>query len=198
MSDQAQFIVLCEDLQSQVFIRRALMKRGASSRRIYCEALPSTSGSGAADAYVIKKYPGQVKAFRARNSKASTGLVVHVDADPAQTVPRRHAQLAETLKKSDLPPRGKDEPIAELVPKRNIETWIYSLDSSLLSGLGEAPDENTEYRKLRGHESDCASAAEAFAEHARQHPSPSTAGLVPSLRDGLREFGRLPKLPSRS
>jgi hypothetical protein len=76
ISDQAQFIVLCEDLQSKVFIRRALMKRGADSRRIRFEPLPSSGDKGAADAYVIKKYPGQVKAFRARNSRTSTSCTL--------------------------------------------------------------------------------------------------------------------------
>jgi hypothetical protein len=116
---------------------------------------------------------------------------VHVDADPAQTVTQRHTQLAEALKRSDLPTREKNEPIAELVPKRNIETWIYALDSASRAGLGEPLGEEKEYRKLKGHESDCASAAEAFAEHAQQHTAPPTERMVPSLRDGFGEFERV-------
>ncbi len=34
VSDRAQVIVLCEDMQAQVFIRRALQRRGVEARKI--------------------------------------------------------------------------------------------------------------------------------------------------------------------
>ena len=46
--------------------------------------------------------------------------------------------------------------------------------------------------KLKGKESNCATAAQAFAQHAKQRTEPPTAAAVPSLLDGLDEFRRLP------
>lgn len=191
MSDRAQFIVLCEDLQAQVFIRQALLRAGANRRRIRALPLPSEDDGGAGEAYVVAKYPSEVKAFRTQNASASTGLVVHIDADPTHTVLQRHAQLAATLAATVLMPRGPTERIAELVPKRNIETWIYALEARVVTGQEAQLDETTKYRKL-GNQSDCAAAAEAFADHAKARTAPATASNVPSLLDGLAEFRRLP------
>jgi len=139
-SQGAQFVVLCEDLQSQVFIR----------------------------------------------PQAATGLVAHLDADD-KTVAERHAELAKSLQKAGEHPREDGEPIIELVPKRNIETWLYALDASLSGG---PLDEETKYSKFKDSESRCAKAAEAFADHARKNTEPSNAKSVPSLLDGLAEFKR--------
>jgi hypothetical protein len=191
VSDRAQFIVLSEDQQAQVFIRRALIKTGAKRRRIRCIEPASVTDGGAGDAYVIKKYPLEVKAFRSQSASASTGLVVHIDADPRKSVEERHRQLAAALTDTQLSTRGQDEPIAELVPKRNIETWIYALDNSLPSHPGKSLTEVDEFPRLR-YESDCSVAAEAFGEHARKGTVPPSAKVVPSLLDGLKEFRRLP------
>ena len=191
MSDRAQFIVLSEDQQAQVFIRKALIKTGAKARRIRCIEPASVTDGGAGDAYVIKKYPLEVKAFRSQSASALTGLVVHIDADPRNSVEQRHRQLAAALTDAPLPPRGQGEHIAELVPKRNIETWIYALDDSLPSHPCGDLNEVDEFPRLR-YESGCAAAAEAFAEHARKRTVPRSAGAVPSLLDGLDEFRRLP------
>ncbi len=185
-SQGAQFVVLCEDLQSQVFIRRVLISAGANPRRIRQVALPATIKAGAGHDYVIKHYPGEVKAFRTQNAKAATCLVAHIDADD-RTVAERHAQLAESLEKAGGKPREDGEPIIELVPKRNIETWIYALDDSLSGG---PLDEDTAYSKFKCSESRCAKAAHAFADHARSNTEPSSAASVPSLRDGIAEFKR--------
>ncbi len=183
----AQFVVLCEDLQSQVFIRRALISAGANPRRIRQVALPATVNGGAGHDYVIKHYPIEVRAFRTQNAKASTFLVAHIDADD-RTVAERHAQLAESLKDDGGAPREPQESIVELVPKRNIETWIYALDISLAHN--ELDEENA-FPKLRSAESRCDNAAKAFWECARNDTSPSSAMSVPSLLDGIKEFKKL-------
>jgi hypothetical protein len=192
VSDRAQFIVLCEDLQAQVFICKALVGAGAKSGRIRRLPLPSSTGAGAGDAYVIGQYAKEVAASRRQGASASTGLVVHVDADPSHTVDQRHKQFAKELKCAGVRDRQQDEAIAELVPKRNIETWIYALDASLPSHPGAPLGEVKEYPKLR-FQSDCAIAAEAFAKHARLSTNPPAVASLPSLRDGLSEFHRLPR-----
>lgn len=188
MSDRAQFVILAEDLQAQVFVRRALLEWGAKPRRIRAVPLPSRTGGGAGHAYVLAKYPGEVIALR--RQYAASALVVHIDADD-RSVADRHRQLADSLGAAGADARGADEPIAELVPRRNIETWIYALDDDLTSRLDRPLDETTAYPKLE-YESACAPAAETFAEHAREHSEPGHAGAVPSLLDGLDEFRRLP------
>lgn len=187
----AQFVVLCEDLQAQVFICRALVHAGANHRRIRRVALPSTVSGGAGHAYVITNYPREVKAFRLQNAKASTCLIVHIDADPTHRVAERHTELATSLKKAGGAPRQQMEPIVELVPKRNIETWIYALDASLASELIGPIDEIGAYPKFKA-ESKCAKAAEAFANLANTNAHPAMAGAVPSLLDGIAEFKRRP------
>ena len=190
----AQYVVLCEDLQAQVFIRRVLIHAGANRRRIRFVALPATVAGGAGHAYVKGRYPAEVRAVRVKNACVATCLVVHIDADD-QSVAYRHAELAAALKadaeqrNNDGKPRGAEERIAELVPKRNIETWIYALDESLHAKSGEAVTEEKTYRKF-DLESQCARAAEAFAESVKTNTEPPMASAVPSLRDGVAELRR--------
>lgn len=148
-------------------------------------ALPSRTGGGAGHAYVVAHYAGEVMARRRQH--AATALVVHIDAD-THAVADRHRQLAAALAAAEAPPRGADEPIAELVPRRNIETWIYALDDDLAAKISTPLDEATPYPKLE-FESQCATAAVTFADHARRHADPGRASAVPSLLDGS---GRVP------
>jgi hypothetical protein len=189
VSDRAQFVVLCEDLQAEVFIRRVLVRRGAKPRRI--RFVPRSSTGGAGHPYVVARYPDEVKAWRRQNARTATALVVHIDADPTHTVAERHAQLAAALKTAGGERRDTNEPIAELVPKRNIETWIYALDEAIEPRPEAALNEADEYPKLK-YERACATAANAFADHVRDHTTPPTIDAVPSLRDGFEELGRLP------
>jgi hypothetical protein len=116
-------VILCEDLQSQVFIRRALLRRGVDSRRIRLVDLPS--GRGAGEQYVRQQYPGEVEAHRSQAAHMAAALVVHLDADPGHTVADRHRQLGDALAEAEQSPRQPQERIAHLVPKRNIETWVH-------------------------------------------------------------------------
>ena len=56
-----------------------------------------------------------------------------VDAD-LETTERRASQLSQALTAADMAQRGADEPIAVLIPKRHVETWIRAL-------LGDQVDE---------------------------------------------------------
>jgi len=188
MSNAATIVVLCEDQQSRVFAERALVRRGYDRRGIRVEMAPP--GAQSAEQYVREAYPRQVRFLRTR--AATKGLLVHVDADPGHSVAGRHAELAASLLASGQSARKSKEPIAELVPKRNIETWIHALDETLSPGLARPLDEEQAYPKFDKHQSRCALAAVAFAEHARANTVPDAAGAVPSLLDGIEEFRRLP------
>lgn len=183
MSKGVQYVVLCEDLQTQVFIRRALIHHGANSRRIQLVALPSETDEGAGDKYVANHYPEQAEAHRSRAAHMQAALIVHMDADPANSVAARMNRLDQALSTAGMVSRGAQERIAYLIPKRNIETWIhFYLD-------GPPIDENTEYAKYSGRESDCGPAAESFSNDAASSTVPP--GAPPSLEVGLSEFRRV-------
>jgi 4-hydroxyphenylpyruvate dioxygenase-like putative hemolysin len=112
----------------------------------------------------------------------AAALIVHVDADPQNTVADRHTQLGAALQQAGQLPRGATEHISHIVPKRNIETWIYFYLN------GPPVDEATEYAKYPGNESACWPAAEKFSDDAVQNVMP--LGAPASLVQGLQEFKR--------
>jgi hypothetical protein len=138
-------VILCEDRQQEVFIRQWLESKGFNTHRFRVEKCPS--GRGAGEHYVRQRYPIEVQGMRRRiNAPVGTSLVTMLDADTF-AVSQRHRQLDRALEDAGLPRRQHDEKIALLVPKRNIETWIYYL-------RGEQVDEDSLYRKL-DKPSDC-------------------------------------------
>jgi hypothetical protein len=173
-------VILAEDLQAQVFVAKLLGSLGVEPRQIRRLPLPAGKG-GAGEQFVREHYPAEVASFRRRS--AAKALIVHIDADPGYTVAQRHAQLAEALKQDLQAPRRADEGLIELVPKRNIETWLVCLG-------GQAVDEEQEYPKvMKGREASCAPHAARFADSIR-----SKQVLMPSsdsLEDGLAEMQRV-------
>ena len=110
------------------------------------------------------------------------GLLTAIDADE-YAVRVRYQQLDEELDASDLEKRRRDEQICVLVPKRNIETWIYAL-------FGEEVNQQDTYRKLE-KESDCQPAVEQLCAYLRDGWPDD---LLPSLQRGCRELNtRLPE-----
>lgn len=179
-------VVLCEDSQARSFILQALRAYGFHRNAIRVVPLPSEVAGGAGHGWVVAQYPGQVESVR--KAGAATSLVAHIDADD-RTVAQRHAQLRAACETAGVEPRSATEAVAELVPRRNIETWIYALDDELAGAL--ALNEQDAFPKLKGREGDCVGAARAFADHARHHTEPVTTAQVPSLSDGLTEFRRV-------
>lgn len=178
MSSQgAKMVVVCEDSQQRVFTYR-LLKVFGLHRRLRVEV--AQEGRGAADQWVRETYPDEVAAYR--RSHMAVGLVTAIDADE-NSVRFRYRQLNEELDANDLDRRKNDEQICILVPKRNIETWIYALS-------GHDVNETETYPKLE-KESNCQSAIEQLVKYLREGwPS----NLIPSLQRGCRELNnRLPK-----
>lgn len=141
---QVEVTILCEDIQQQVFARRFLINCGFHPRKIRLLPLPQGKKSG--EQYVRQKYPAEVKAYRSKSSYRSVCLVVLIDAD-TKTVDERLRQLDKALEEASQTKRLLTEKIAVLVPKRNIDTWIFYLK-------GEVVDEEKIYPKLI-KESDC-------------------------------------------
>lgn len=134
-----QLVVLCEDLQQEVFTRQFFFRRGFDKRKIKIKR--NSNGKGSGEQFVRTFYAPEVRAYRSKSTYQSRGLVVVIDAD-THTVEERLKQLDAMLEHDGQPKRQADEKIAIFVPKRNIETWIHYL-------RGEAIDEESAYSKLR-------------------------------------------------
>lgn len=148
-----QLVILCEDLQQEVFARHFFINRGFHPRKIRVQRSPKGEGSG--EQYVRQRYPQEVKAYRSRSTYQSVCLAVVIDAD-IQTVSQRLSELDTTLESTSQQKRQLEEKIALFVPKRNIETWIYYL-------RGTAVDEVTAYPKLV-REGDCRAEVKKLAQ----------------------------------
>ncbi|WP_437872648.1 hypothetical protein [Sorangium sp. So ce363] len=178
MPEGVQAVVLCEDLQAWVFVRRMLIALNYDAHRIRVIPYPA-EGRGSGEQHVRERYADELGRHRARASRTKAVLVVHVDADRL-TVQERHATLEQELQAQAVAPRTSDEAVAVLVPKREIETWIYFFLN------GPPVDEQTSYPKLE-RQSEAWPSAEAFA--AQIHAANQPAGAPPSR---LVEARRIP------
>jgi hypothetical protein len=144
------------------------------------EALPS--GKGCGEQWVRERYPTSVRAYRERSAKASTALVVVIDAD-TDHADRRHRQLREALAELGLSERGADESIVHLVPRRSIETWVLFLD-------GRAVNENTDYSREAEVDRLINASAAAFFDLSRPNTK-SLLNCIESLSAAILEARRL-------
>jgi hypothetical protein len=177
-SRRVSIVVLCEDQQQGVFLRRFLLGFGVDARGIRVQTSPA--GAGSAEQYVRREYPCEVNAYRNREKRVQTRLIVVVDADQL-TVDERHAQFTGELANQNVPPRADRDLISIVVPKRNIETWIRHL-------LGNPTDEATDYQKL-DRPRKCQPAVEALRKIFDACPN-YPIGVLPSLERSCDELAR--------
>ena len=130
----AQVILLCEDKQQQVFVRRFMKPRTNHPIRV----VSAPVGEGAGEQFVREQYPQQLRALRA--ATVNVVLVVMIDGDVAGSTERMR-QLDESCRLSGIEPRTADDRVIVLVPQRNTETWLAYLG-------GATVDETTGYPKL--------------------------------------------------
>ncbi|MGB8889393.1 MAG: hypothetical protein WCC87_21905 [Candidatus Korobacteraceae bacterium] len=155
-----------EDHHHRMLLYRYLINCGIKGREIRIEHSPA--GRGSAESWVQKTFVKQVSAYRNRQARARTALIVIIDAD-SHTVEERLAQLDRALKEECKSAIAESELIARLVPKRNIETWILCLNEHTV-------DEQTDYK----------------------HEHRDWSGLIPPAANRLYEWTRLnAELPER-
>lgn len=167
----AQVIVLCEDKQQEVFVRRFLKPRTNHPMRI----VSAPVGEGAGEQFVREQYPQQLRALRA--ATVNVALVVMIDGDVAGLTERMR-QLDESCGLSGIEPRTDDDRVIVLVPERNIETWLAYL-------AGATVDETTSYPKP-DRPGDCKTHIRALADMCRA--GELRAPAPPSLVTACREF----------
>ena len=168
--------LLCEDTQTDAFVRRFLRRRNFRGREIRTLPLPGDRQSG--EQWVRERYPTELRAIRGRQGAC---LIVVTDADTNTTAVRR-AQLDAACDEKETPRRNDGDPVLVIVPRRNIETWLAYLD-------GTTVDEKTTYRKLK-RERDCVTQADNLYRmcHEAQRLDEDAP---PSLRESCEEYRRL-------
>ena len=174
----AKIILLCEDLQTDVFVRRFLSHRNIKRRDLVTCPLPDGRQSG--EQWVRKRFPEELRKIRQRQRQRAL-LVVVIDADAGSTRDR-HTQLEQQCREAGVERRMPEDPVIVAVPRRNIETWFEYL-------RGKPVDETMDYPRLH-RESDCRPFADRLDDmcHRQQRldePAP------PSLRDVCEEYGKL-------
>lgn len=177
----AGIILLVEDLNQANLLRRYLKRLGQGSMRL--KMLPRGQGSGEQD--VRERYAAEVRATRTQMTKTKACLIAMIDAD-IKPIENRRQQLDRALRDADEEPRSPSEPILNLIPKRNVETWILCLNS-------ETVDEITDYRHdPRVNAKSIKDAANALYSWTRPKAA-VPVNCVPSLQDCVPEFERIPK-----
>lgn len=179
-------VVLSEDRRTERFVRHLLEARGFDKRRFDFRTAPS--GRGAGEAWVLLRYPPEVKRLRAQAHQRL--CVVALRDGDSIGVDARKVQFDDALRQADLAVRGTAERIATLVPTWAIENWLLDL-------LGHADiDENREpsaeggqtwkqlfdRKYLNDEKSALVSAASTWM---------TTLPRLPSLHDGRGEFARI-------
>jgi hypothetical protein len=172
----SSLVLLCEDTQQESFVRRWLKHLGWDHRMIRVNRAPGPRGS--AEQYVRIHFPGEVQRL-GKNSKV--GLVTVIDAD-TKTVDNRLKELSTECDRVGLYASYMDtnQPVAILVPRRNIETWIHYLD-------GNSVNENEIYPKL-GRQRTCDSAVRVLASRCTTAKNVLSDDAPESLKRGCNEI----------
>ena len=127
---KTSIVLLSEDQQTDIFVKKLLKISGFKMGCIRSRIAPKGKGSG--EQWVREQYRNELVERR----KQRTALVIVTDAD-IKSVKQRIDSLDNTCG-DVVDPRTPDEPVAMIIPKRNIETWFAYL-------RGESVDEEKEY-----------------------------------------------------
>ncbi len=157
-------------------MRRFLQGLGFDNRRIRMMQSPKAKGSG--EQYVREQYPKEVDSQRRRSYQKNLALVAVIDAD-THSVKQRLEHLDNALKENNLEVRQDDEKIANIVPKRNVETWLKYLS-------GDDVDEETDYRH-KDRQRKCKEQVNRMLEIWQNPPQDSPE----SLKNACKEFKRV-------
>ena len=153
MSNGVDIVILAEDERHRMLLRRHLRKRGYTHHKIRdCAWFPAFQTPCLS--FVKSEYPRQVESLRNKAHRVTSALIVVVDADDL-TIGGRLSELDKLLSSAGQTQRSGTEHIAIVVPRRNIETWMYFLG-------GEKVDEETDY-KPRCRNFDNGTSASQFA-----------------------------------
>ena len=173
-------VLLCEDTQHEVFVRRFLKEMGWHLRHFRIEKAPQGRGSG--EQFVRENYPSELQKFRTKPGRRA--LIAVVDGD-ATGVDGRLADFEQACVEQEVPSRRDEETVMLLVPTWRIETWLAYMDGNTVC------ESRPGYPRL-ARESECQRHVEVLAgmcrEGALRLPAPA------SLVAACGEYGRLRRL----
>jgi hypothetical protein len=184
-SRASQIAVLCEDRLHEVFVKRFLGYCGYRKPDILVLPYPRT-GRGAGEGFVRHEYPHELRTYRKRSAKATTALIVVIDADTG-SVADRHADLQRACQEAAVQWRQQEELVVHAIPRRAINTWLAYLD-------GVQVDEAVDYKKKEQYRFDrCEAEASRLIKrlHEMCIAGELPAQAPPSLRLACVEFGRI-------
>jgi hypothetical protein len=182
MSKPSLVVLVVEDHRHTMLLRRYLVNCGLLGHEIRVERSPS--GRGSAEAWVRRVYPKNVSAYRLRQARAESALIVMIDAD-RMVLQQRIRQLDDALAAEAKPALEADEQVARLVPKRNVETWILCLNNHRVDEAPDYKSNNHDWNAL------IPPAAEALCTWVRNSESGLPSHCTDSLRHGITELSRL-------
>lgn len=143
-----QIVILCEDLQHEVFILRFLRKQGWQRRQLRVER--SIAGIGSAEQFVREQFPHELESYRSRRGYIQQALIVMIDGD-AEGVNAELQALDESCRLSRVPVRTKKDRVAIFVPTWRIETWLaYLQRENVDEGKSDYPKLSRE-RECQAH-----------------------------------------------
>jgi hypothetical protein len=157
-------MILCEDKQTDSFIRRFLKTaHGIQTHDLRVLPYPR-EGKGCGEDFVKKHYAGELIKLRTRQHRANTALIVAIDAD-IKEISERIQELNAACTDASIEPNTNKNNVAFVIPKRNIETWIHYLN-------GKEVDETTPYPKFNKNEASCQPAVEKLHDLCQQKITP--------------------------
>jgi hypothetical protein len=179
----SQIILLCEDEEQDRLARSYMKICGINTQRRVKALVASRMQVGGNVGWVLNRFPNELQACRRRHSKASTLLVVVVDADD-YSVEERRRHLMDRVTSSDFEELGDSEPAALLIPKRHIETWIRAL---LNESVTEEQDCKTRKKPTK---EEVHHAAQILHQWCRPKATPGPT-CVPSLKTAIPEWRKI-------
>lgn len=180
----ASVVLLCEDLQTDMFLRRFLHRRFGRQFRRRIHTLPFAAGRGSGEQRVREQFPDQLQLVRDRRGIV---LIAVIDADTESTEARQR-QLQRQCADRGIAALRDSDPALVVVPRRSIETWFQYLS-------GHEFDEATRYPHLR-READCEPLADRLHDMCHKHQKlaePAPASLV----EACQKYPRLTRLLQR-
>lgn len=165
-------VLVCEDKQHHVFVRRFLKQMRWSVNQLRIESAPT--GRGAADHFVKARHVKELKALR-----QGVALLTMLDGD-AQGLNHRLRELDAVRGETGLSPPDHNQ-VFVFVPTWKIETWLRYLDGH------DVDETNPNYPRL-DCERECRKHVRRLAEMCRKRQLREPA--PPSLEAACEEFRR--------
>lgn len=168
-----RYNILCEDRQTDSFIRNILIHQNVDRHKI--RSYIAASGRGSGEAFVKREYEGKLEALR-RFKRENIVLIVCSDADSSTVLKKK-----EYIEKCSEVPRKDDEAVIIWIPKRSIENWIHYLRED-----GDSIIEDMRFIHT-GSPMACTEEANKMSDYLQG----SDMVVLPSMEDAKYEFIRL-------